>query len=239
MRFEKLNENKIRITLSSEDLSKEQIDFHSFMSNSIESQDLFFNMLDKAEKEIGFITKNYQIRIEAFAIASGDFIITVTRSLPNGESKFSDSFSHFCSKSVHSDSFLHFTDSSNKSILSPSKPRRKLKIKRKNTAPTSTNAFYRFECFDDFYLFCLFLQEHNLHSVKFARSIILYEYNNTYYLSFENISIDCPVLKILFSSITEFATFINRSDLFANKLHECGKVIMKNNAIRTCLKYFS
>ena len=63
MRFEKLNEDKIRITLSHEDLVKKDIDFHDFMSNSIESQDLFFDMLEEAEKEIGFVTKDYLIRI--------------------------------------------------------------------------------------------------------------------------------------------------------------------------------
>ncbi len=42
MRFEKLNEDKIRITLSNEDLIKKDIDFHSFMSNSLESQDFIF-----------------------------------------------------------------------------------------------------------------------------------------------------------------------------------------------------
>ena len=46
MRFEKLNEDKIRITLNREDLIKKNIDFHVFMSNSIESQDLFFDMLN-------------------------------------------------------------------------------------------------------------------------------------------------------------------------------------------------
>ena len=82
MRFEKLNEDKIRITLSVEDLEKKDIDFHSFMSNSIESQDLFFDMLEEAEKEIGFSTKDYLIRIDALAMAGGDFVLTVTRSLP-------------------------------------------------------------------------------------------------------------------------------------------------------------
>jgi len=70
MRFEKVNEDKIRITLSYEDLIEKDIDFHSFMSNSIESQDLFFDMLNQAEKEIGFVTKDYLIRIEAFAMAN-------------------------------------------------------------------------------------------------------------------------------------------------------------------------
>lgn len=87
MRFEKLNDDKIRITLSHEDLVKKDIDFHSFMSNSVESQKLFFEMLNEAEKEIGFVTKDYLIRIEALALAGGEFILTITRSLPDKSKK--------------------------------------------------------------------------------------------------------------------------------------------------------
>lgn len=70
MRFEKLNEDKIRVTLSYEDLVEKDIDFHVFMANPIESQDLFFDVLNEAEKKIGFSTKDYLIRIEALALAS-------------------------------------------------------------------------------------------------------------------------------------------------------------------------
>lgn len=52
MRIEKLNDNKIRIILNIEDLKKKNIDFHSFMANSVETQTLFLDMLDKAEEEI-------------------------------------------------------------------------------------------------------------------------------------------------------------------------------------------
>ena len=79
MQIEKLNENKIRITLNLEDLKENNIDLHSFMANSIETQDLFYDMLDKAEKEVGFDTKNYKLIIEALAIPDGNFILTVTR----------------------------------------------------------------------------------------------------------------------------------------------------------------
>ena len=67
MKFEKLTENKIRIILNLEDLKERNVDLHSFMSNSLESQDLFHDMLDKAEEEIGFKTDNYKIMIEALA----------------------------------------------------------------------------------------------------------------------------------------------------------------------------
>ena len=73
MRIEKLTENKIRIILNLDDLKEKNIDFHSFMSNSIESQDLFLDMLDIAEEEIGFITKDYKLIIEAIATSDRQF----------------------------------------------------------------------------------------------------------------------------------------------------------------------
>lgn len=75
MQIEKITENKIRITLSIQDLQEKNIDLHTFMSNSIESQDLFYDMLDKAEKEIGFQTKDYKLMIEAIAIPNRKFHI--------------------------------------------------------------------------------------------------------------------------------------------------------------------
>ena len=79
MKFEKLNDNKIRIILSNQDLLDKNIDFNSFMSNSIETQDLFFDMLEEAEKKVGFITKDHKIKIEALAMADGDFVLTITK----------------------------------------------------------------------------------------------------------------------------------------------------------------
>ena len=79
MRIEKINENKIRIFLSIDDFKEKNIDIHSFMSNPIESQSLFLDVLAMAEEKIGFITKDYRISIEAIAMSYGDFVLTVTR----------------------------------------------------------------------------------------------------------------------------------------------------------------
>lgn len=205
MRFEKLNENKIRITLSNEDLAKKDIDFHAFMSNSIESQDLFFDMLEEAEKEIGFVTKDYLIRIEALAIAGGDFVLTVTRSLP-------DKARNNIKKKVH--------------------------IKRKNPKLNCSQFIYCFSSFEDFCTFIDFFNKSGFKAVNLARSILLYEYNNVYYLSISDINLEYPNLKKLFSCITEFASSVNHAELFANKLAESGKLIMKHNAIRIGMKHF-
>ena len=209
MRFEKLNEDKIRITLSHDDLVKKDIDFHSFMSNSIESQALFFDMLEEAEKEIGFVTKDYLICIEALAMAGGDFILTVTRTLPE------------------------------RSKLREKTSRKKVHIKRKNYNNTSNmQVIYLFSNFDDFCLFVQFYSD-NFKYTNFAKKVLLYKYNNGYYLLLDNINDKFVNLKKLFFSITEFATPISNSDILERKIFENGELIMKHNAVSTGIKHFA
>jgi len=87
LQIEKITENKIRIILNIKDLQEKNIDLHTFMSNSLESQDLFYDILDKAEKEFGFQTKDYKLMIEALAIPNGNFILTVTKIVPERDMK--------------------------------------------------------------------------------------------------------------------------------------------------------
>ena len=79
MKIEKITDNKIRIILNLEDLQAKNIDLHSLMSNSIESQSLFIDMLDEAEKTVGFKTKDSKIMIEALASSEGVFVFTITK----------------------------------------------------------------------------------------------------------------------------------------------------------------
>ena len=73
---------------------------------------------------------------------------------------------------------------------------------------------------------------------NFADTISLFEYNSKYYLVISNIHINANLLKSFCSSITEFASFIDDASLFETKLLEYGNLIMKNNAINTCIKHF-
>ncbi len=87
MKIEKINEDKIRITLNLDDLKEKNIDFHSFMANPIESQSLFLDVLETAEKEIGFVTKNHKIILDALVTSDGNFVLTVTRNSENNPKK--------------------------------------------------------------------------------------------------------------------------------------------------------
>lgn len=79
MKIEKITENKIRIILNTEDLEKNNVDFKAFIDNSAKSQSLLLNILNKAEKEVGFYTKDSKILIEAFASSDGQLIFTITK----------------------------------------------------------------------------------------------------------------------------------------------------------------
>ena len=121
MKFEKLNENKIRITLSIRDLEEKDIDFHDFMSNSLESQDLFLDMLEEAEEKVGFKTRDCKVKIEALAMTENDFVLTITKIVPEGNKKT-----------------LYAT------------PKKKPKVKRKLNSVNEVCLIYRFNSFDDY-----------------------------------------------------------------------------------------
>ena len=75
MKIEKLNIDKIRITLNIEDLKNNDVDIQTFMSNSTESQNLFLYILDLAEEQCGFSTDNYKVRVETMYLNNDSFIL--------------------------------------------------------------------------------------------------------------------------------------------------------------------
>ena len=206
MKFEKLNENKIRITLTIQDLAEKEIDFHVFMSNSAEAQDVLLDMLEQAKKETGFDPEDYNLKVEALVMADTNFIFTITKLPPEEKSKIS---------------------------------KRKFTVKRKNIVPSSTQAVYCFNSFDDFNDFLVFLSKNTLFNYKkLAKSITLYEYKEKYYLLMNNINTEFIDKIKFYTCITEFAKCVTNSKVFDSKLKECGTLIMKNNALEIGFKHF-
>lgn len=207
MKIEKLTENKIRIILNIEDLEKNNIDFKSIMNNSTESQNLLLTMLNKAEEEVGFYTKDSKILIEAFGSSSGQLIFTITKFSPEVPQTLS--------------------------------PKKRLIVKRKVFKLDSKVAIYSFKNFDAFCDFCNCLSVNVLKNLKeLCKNISLYLYNDTYYLIISNINTNFKYLRGFYSTVSEFATFVNNSNDFESKLLEHGKVVIKNNAIKKGFELF-
>lgn len=213
MKFEKLSENKIRITLTAGDLKEKDIDFHDFMSNPLETQDLFLDILEEAKEKVGFNTTDYRVKIEALAMIDGDFVVNITRMSETEKEK---------------------------NLPSTSISKKKFKVRRKSLTPKPEQAIYKFDTFDDYCYFIQYLSENGMSKAhNIAKNIVAYIYQNEYYLIFHNINPEDKNLLKFYSSITEFGTYINNSTLLISKLEEYGKIIIKNNALKTSLKYFN
>lgn len=79
MQIEKINNHKLKVVLSATDLEKNNIDVNHFMANSLESQELFLDILDLAEEEFNFYVDNSKLVVEAISLANNIFIFTITK----------------------------------------------------------------------------------------------------------------------------------------------------------------
>lgn len=96
-----------------------------------------------------------------------------------------------------------------------------------------------FDNFDDYLEFCNYLNNNlNTDTYSKLKKSALYQYNSKYYLCIKISNKSLNNFKSIHYAITEFATYINNSELFERKLNEYGHVIFKTNAINNCIKHF-
>ena len=79
MKIEKLAEDKIKITITIDDLAARNIDLYSFVYNTPESQDLFWDVMNEAERELGFNVDDSMIYVETSTSGSESFTMIVTK----------------------------------------------------------------------------------------------------------------------------------------------------------------
>lgn len=85
MKFEKLSEYKLKITMSNEELENSNGDLDSFMSDPSVARKSILDILDRAKEEVGFNIGNNKVRIDARCQYNGDFIFTVTKLIPKNK----------------------------------------------------------------------------------------------------------------------------------------------------------
>ena len=209
MKIEKITENKIRIILKQEDFKDKSIDIKKLLLTTPESQHLFLEILNRAKKEVNFDTEGYKLLIEAFLQNEDVFIFTITKYIESN-------------------------------IALKNKPKRYLTVKRKSQILNNSSYIYQFNSFEDFCEFCDSINQNNHINLNgIYKTSILYFYNDTYYLVIDGVNICHKSLNLFHSSILEFSNLLTFTKNFRFKLKEHGKVIIKNNAIITGIKYFS
>ena len=214
MKIEKLTDNKIRIIINIQDIENNNSDIHTFFDNIMDSQNLFLDILKKAEKEVDFHTECCRLLIEAFSTLEDVVVFTITKFASN-ENNLANTYS------------LNTTS------------KKKLIVKRKSSSPSFENAIYEFDNFDCFCDFCKAIsQTQDLSIDKIAKKILLYNYQNKFFLTLKNINFKHKYIHKLFNLLSEFAKFKNYSVHFEYKLSEHAKLFIKNNAILKGIQYF-
>ena len=132
MKIEKLTENKIRVIVNTEDLKENDIDFNLLMNKSMETQNLFFEILERAEEELDFHTDGYKLLIEAFSSSDEKLVFTITKYLPKEISN---------------------------TLETPKK--KKLAVKRKSIDFSNKQIIYSFSSFEEFCNFCSFINNNS------------------------------------------------------------------------------
>lgn len=95
MKFEKLKENKIKVTMNAQDCREMGISFDEMAKNSPESREIFFELLRRAEKETGFTFDNSRLVVEAAIQAEkSEMTLFVTKVNNDEEKALFDKLSH-------------------------------------------------------------------------------------------------------------------------------------------------
>lgn len=223
MKIEKLTENKIKIILRREDFKNKNIDIEQLLLSKPDSQKLFLELLDRAEKEVNFNTDGHKLFIDTLVRNNDVFVCTITKS-------------HDISSTKKLQGFTEFLNSH--SLSKNAKPKKTLKLKKPEKVENAA-FIYKFDDFENFLELCDFLHNSNIKARNLCKSCILYLHNSSFYLVVENINVSNRDLLVFGSSLAEFATRIKYNKDFKFKLKEYGKIVVKNNAINIGINYFS
>lgn len=208
MKFKRLSDNKLKIMIESSELPNCG-NFDDFIGNSSDARDAFMDILDKACSQVGFNTKDYKIKIDAAILSNGNFVFTVTKLLKLKNTRIAVTPRRVSKKPI-------CTDTKDLNLI-----------------------VYKFDSFDDFTCFCSYLKQINVYNIRtFAKLVEFYTYNGYYYLVVHSINENYKDISRIYSSITEFSKYFSSKEMFISVLKEKGKLIIKNNAIATCMKKF-
>lgn len=209
MKIEKITENKIRIILKQEDFKDKSIDLQKLLLTTPESQSLFLEILDRAEKEVNFNTNGHKLLIETYFQGDDVCIFTITK---------------YIEATIN-------TKNRPKRYLTV-----KRKIQTLNNS-SIIYQFNQFEDFCDFCNFIS--GNKNIEVKGLFKKSLLYNYNDTYYLVIDEFNLSHKSLDLFQSSLLEFSSLLDYNKNFKFKLEEHGKIFIKNNAINTGIKYFA
>ncbi|MBR5155247.1 MAG: adaptor protein MecA [Clostridia bacterium] len=79
MRIERLDENKIKVTVGGDDIKMWNVDLKNFTDNTVEAQDMFWFALKQAEQDVNFTVGQAQLLVETMPDGDEGFVLFISR----------------------------------------------------------------------------------------------------------------------------------------------------------------
>jgi Negative regulator of genetic competence, sporulation and motility len=208
MKIEKINENVIKVTISLNDLAERNLDLSALNYNSPAAQELFWEMMEQAEEQLGFNLSDSQLIIEPLPDSNEGFIITITKLDEDGD--FESIQKYIKSKLKKSD----------------------LKIKKKSRKLCSALLIYAFDNIDDVCSLSKRVEG------QFTGESTLYKCKSTYYLIMTKGSLTIADSKAFENNLGEYGRKITNISFYEGYLNEYGEKIIDSNAFEVLRLYF-
>jgi len=195
MRIERVGDNKIRIFVSYDDLEERDIDLDAFSYNSPETQELFWDLMEQAEIELGFEAQESQLCIEAVSDVDQGFVITITKM--DDDNDF-ESIQKFIKNRYR---------------------KKDLTIKKKTSSICSTMAIYSIESFDDLCFLASAIKP------LYTGQSRVYSHEGLYYLVLFSVESNVTNMKKFESIMSEYSDKMTSVDFLEGYLNEYGKLL--------------
>ena len=207
MKIEKISENKVKITLTIDELSQRHISIKDIEQDSNRAQDLFLDLLEESELNCDFVTDDSQLYVEASSDNENLFIVTITKI------DYMPEISKYSSKKRYS-------------------PKKKKQHSNDDVTYTVASSIYKFSSLDRIFELCSKLAIEK----AFMGTNSLYKYEDSYFIVFSPTSIKNAKFIKTFVILSEYAEQFYSSDMYRTLIKEKSELIIDKKAIQKIAK---
>lgn len=239
MKIEKINDNQIRCTLTSDDLANREIKLSELAYGTEKAKNLFQDMMQQAQKEFGFDSDNSPLMVEAIPISPDSIVLIITKvddpeELDTRFSKFAPDGNDGASAEVPQmagaddiiDIFHKLTEAKKK--LQELKKDAKDHTSRQKDIPVNLIHAFIFQSLDD-----VILAAHGLNGYFTGRnSLYKSEKEGNYHLVLHQSGYTPEDFNKVCNILSEYGTGTNFSAASEAYLHEHGTLIVAKQALQ-------
>lgn len=227
MKVEKISENKIKITLTIDELKARKISINDIEKDVDLARDLFLDLIEESDLDDDFIIDDSQLYIEASSDNNNLFVVTITKIEHIPE----------LSKYALMDELLekNLINKTKTSITTPKLTKARKVDKNGNTKQVNykvDSTIYSFSSLDSIMDMCEIMKNENLYYGKNS----LYKYIDEYFIIFNKTSIKNKKFLKTFVILSEYCKNYYSSDIFDISIKEKCDLILENNALQKLIK---